>query len=107
MPRNLNTRQPNPRWMETHCNPGDANLGIERDWLSFFHALWTTSGAAAFEIAEMIDVFDQIGDSNPEWHHQLEGVEDIWGASSVKYDLYREKGGDAGVDHFKADPWDI
>lgn len=85
------------RWMETYCDPGAANKGVELDWMRFFWEIWTT-GDDKFSMDQISDVWEDTATCY--WDDLLSTVSTQWGNPSNKRTLFISKGNQAGVDHY-------
>jgi hypothetical protein len=95
----------NVRWMDTHCDPGNANLGTERDWLVFLWNLWTYGDSAShFSSAEVGNIYSNTspyGELGERWNDLTSTVVDIYGSLSYKHLQWVYRGYYAGVDHYQ------
>ena len=94
-------------WMDNLCNPGeeddDEDVGVERDWLSFFWHLYADDLGAPddkrFSIEDILATFGE-GDGNYHFQKSLNAVEDRWAISDpVKRNNFRAYSTEQGVAH--------
>ena len=99
-----------PQWMNTHCDPGDLDLGNEWDWLTFFWSLYTNpdGGMTVSMMSEIwaetsrtrLDYHTSLGET---WDDLLETVGRQWGIGSDRHITFGITGHAAGVNHYAPD----
>lgn len=88
------------QWMESNCDPGDADRGVEGDWLKFFYYLWADKQSGLplrFEIAEFGEILH--GANGQRWDQVRDYVDIAYFANPAKAMRFEQTGFDNGVDH--------
>lgn len=98
------------RWMETTCDPGDDDLGIEWDWLTFYWRLYAADDPRLrFSFGELGEIWADTPTSllwrsativGQAWDDLLTTVDERYGAGSDRAEFFRDTGVAAGIDHY-------
>ena len=90
-------------FMDTMCNPGNEDVGIERDWLSLFWRLYINDlGAPGDNRFSMTDILKVFGSGNGDYHFQksLDAVIAEWENNNLaKVENFVSHAINEGVDH--------
>jgi hypothetical protein len=79
------------------CDPGEADLGVELDWLRLTWELWTTGNE--FSMDQISDIWEDTSGGN--WDDLLATVESQWEASDPdKVNVFNNKSIQSGVNHY-------